>query len=71
MAAAAAALTFAPLTFSTEPAVAADTVKIGTCLLQKCQVQLARCLGDPKCLQNIVCLNKCNAAEDEAGCQIR
>lgn len=39
--------------------------------MQKCQLQLAQCLGDPKCLQNIVCLNTCNSAEDEAGCQIR
>ncbi|WIA11647.1 hypothetical protein OEZ85_011750 [Tetradesmus obliquus] len=54
-----------------EPSFAADTVKVGTCLLQKCQRQLASCLGDPMCLQNIVCLNLCNSAEDEAGCQIR
>jgi VDE lipocalin domain len=53
------------------PATAADTVRIGTCLLAKCQLQLAQCLGDTKCLQNIVCLNRCNSAEDEAGCQIR
>jgi hypothetical protein len=55
--AAAAALVLAPLPAGTpllQPAFAADPVKVGTCLLQKCQLQLARCLGDPKCLQNIV-----------------
>ena len=72
VAAFAATLAFAPMAVvAPAPAFAADTVKIGTCLLQKCQVQLAQCLGDAKCLQNIVCLNQCNSAEDEAACQIR
>jgi hypothetical protein len=53
------------------PAAAGDLVATGTCLLQKCQLQLAECLGDPLCLRNIVCLNTCNNSEDEAGCQIR
>eukprot|EP00775_Hariotina_reticulata_P013067 gene13067-13194_t len=69
----AAALALSPLQM-VQPAAAADTVKVGSCLLQKCQLQLAECLGDPKCLQNIVCLNLCNTAktsEEEAGCQIR
>jgi violaxanthin de-epoxidase len=70
-AAAAAALVCAPMVVAPDAVLAADSVKIGTCLLQKCQKQLAQCLGDPKCFQNIVCLNTCNAAEDEAGCQIR
>ena len=72
VAAAAAALACAPMTVAPDAVLAAtDTVKVGTCLLQKCQVQLAKCLGDPKCFQNIVCLNTCNDAPDEAGCQIR
>jgi hypothetical protein len=72
VAAAAAALVFAPMTVAPDAVLAAtDTVKVGTCLLQKCQVQLAKCLGDAKCFQNIVCLNTCNDAPDEAGCQIR
>jgi hypothetical protein len=54
-----------------EPAAAADAAKVGGCLLRKCQLQLAQCLGDAKCLENIVCLNLCNSAEDETGCQIR
>jgi len=71
--AAAAAVALSPLQI-VQPAAAADTVKVGTCLLQKCQLQLAQCLGDPKCLQNIVCLNVCSTAktsEEEAACQIR
>jgi hypothetical protein len=73
VAAAAAALVCAPMAIPPGAALAADSVKIGTCLLQKCQVELAKCLGDPKCFQNIVCLNTCNglSPEDEAACQIR
>jgi hypothetical protein len=33
------------------PALAADVAKVGTCLLSKCQVALAKCLGDGQCLQ--------------------
>lgn len=69
-AAVAAVLTLSHLV-SPQPVLAADTVKVGTCLLQKCQLQLAECLGDPVCLQDIVCLNLCNTAKDEAACQIR
>eukprot|EP00879_Flechtneria_rotunda_P023771 GHRR01025168.1.p1 GENE.GHRR01025168.1~~GHRR01025168.1.p1 ORF type:complete len:349 (+),score=86.61 GHRR01025168.1:2588-3634(+) len=61
----------APAVITPGGAFAADTVKVGSCLLQKCQLQLARCLGDPQCLQNIICLQTCNTAEDEAACQIR
>jgi hypothetical protein len=73
IAAAAATLVCAPLAISPDTALAADSVKIGTCLLRKCQVELAKCLGDPQCFQNIVCLNKCNglSPDEEAACQIR
>jgi hypothetical protein len=73
IAAAAATLVCAPLAISPDTALAADSVKIGTCLLQKCQLELAKCLGDPKCFQNIVCLNTCNglSPDEEAACQIR
>lgn len=54
-----------------QPVAAADTIKIGACLLQKCQLELARCILDPKCLANIICLNTCNDKADEVGCQIR
>jgi VDE lipocalin domain len=44
---------------------------VGGCLLQKCQTQLAGCLADVNCLQNLVCLNKCNGRPDERNCQIK
>lgn len=49
---------------------AIDSIKVGSCLLQNCQLELARCILDPKCLANIICLNTCNNRPDEAGCQI-
>ena len=52
-------------------AQAADTVKVGTCLLQQCQKELAACVLNPKCLANVICLNTCNDRSDEAECQIK
>ena len=56
---------------STLPAHAADTVKIGKCLLTNCQKELAQCLLNPKCFANVICLNTCNNRPDEAQCQIK
>jgi hypothetical protein len=42
------AATAAPLVMP-EPTFAADTVKVGTCLLQKCQKQLAQVRGSLCC----------------------
>ncbi|QDZ17668.1 violaxanthin deepoxidase [Chloropicon primus] len=55
------------------PSVAADFAKTGGCVLSKCQLELASCLGDEKCLENLVCLNSCTKCppEEEAGCQIK
>jgi len=53
------------------PANAADGAKIGYCLLNKCKVQLAKCITNPNCLANVVCINTCNSAKDEIGCQIK
>lgn len=51
----AAALVLAPMPGAPsgllDPALAADAVKVGTCLLQRCQVSLARCLADGPCAQ--------------------
>ncbi len=58
------------MTGSPPPVQAADTIKIGTCLLKNCQYELFRCIIDPKCLANVICLNTCNSAKDEVGCQI-
>ena len=34
------------------------------------QVQLAKCLGDGECLENLVCLQLCNNKADETACQV-
>jgi violaxanthin de-epoxidase len=54
-----------------QPANAADGKAIGLCLLQKCRLPLAKCIANPKCLANVICINTCNNAEDETGCQIK
>jgi violaxanthin de-epoxidase len=52
-------------------AEAADTAKVGLCLLKECQKELAACVLNPKCLANVICLNTCNDRPDEAECQIK
>ena len=52
-------------------ASAADTVAIGKCLLTSCQAQLAKCILNPKCFANVICLNTCNNRPDESACQIK
>ena len=60
------------ITFPQVDAVkAADTVKVGKCLLQSCQKELAQCILNPSCLANVICLNSCNGRSDEAECQIK
>jgi len=54
-----------------EPASAADGAAIGTCLLKSCQLELAKCVTNPSCLANLVCIQTCNGKPDEAACQIR
>jgi hypothetical protein len=51
------------------PAYAADSVKIATCLFQKCQIPLLKCVANPKCLANVICINTCNNRPDETECQ--
>lgn len=34
------------------------------------QLQLATCIADPECLENLGCLQLCNGRKDEAGCQV-
>ncbi|KAK9827472.1 hypothetical protein WJX74_004500 [Apatococcus lobatus] len=53
------------------PAIAADPGKVGLCLFGNCQRQLASCLTDGECLEDLVCLNLCNNKKDETACQIR
>jgi len=49
---------------------AAGSVRIASCLFKKCQLPLAKCIANPKCLANVICINTCNGKEDETGCQI-
>ncbi|CAJ1960102.1 unnamed protein product [Cylindrotheca closterium] len=53
------------------PAMASDSAAIVSCLFSKCQLPLAKCIANPKCLANVVCINTCNGKEDEIGCQIK
>lgn len=53
------------------PAPGLDSVRVGECILQNCAPQLARCIADPECAANIVCLNLCNGKKDETACEIR
>jgi hypothetical protein len=54
-----------------DPVFAADTVKVGKCLLTSCQKELAQCILNPACLANVICLNTCNGRPDEAECEIK
>jgi violaxanthin de-epoxidase len=54
-----------------EPAFASDGKAIGLCLLNKCRLPLAKCITNPNCLANVICINTCNGKEDEMGCQIK
>ena len=53
------------------PAQASDTGAIVSCLFSKCQIPLAKCIVNPKCLANVVCINTCNGRDDEIECQIQ
>mmetsp|Transcript_134376 Transcript_134376/g.388968 ORF Transcript_134376/g.388968 Transcript_134376/m.388968 type:complete len:412 (-) Transcript_134376:67-1302(-) len=53
------------------PAMATDSAAIVSCLFSKCQLPLAKCIANPKCLANVVCINTCNGRDDEIGCQIK
>lgn len=56
--------------FQPPSAQAADGAAIASCLFKKCPAALAKCVANPKCLANVVCINTCNGKEDEVGCQI-
>ena len=78
---AAAALLALTLSFNTlagpgavQPALATDasgSKQIVGCLLKQCSVPFAKCITNPKCLANVICINTCNNAADETGCQIK
>lgn len=64
-------LTFTSLSASPLPAMATDSGAIVSCLFSKCQLPLAKCIANPKCLANVVCINTCNGRDDEIECQIK
>lgn len=64
-------LTFTALSSSPLPAMATDSGAIVSCLFSKCQLPLAKCIANPKCLANVVCINTCNGRDDEIECQIK
>jgi len=66
--------TFAGPLSSVEPALATDasqSKQIVGCLLKQCSVPFVKCITNPKCLANVICINTCNNAADETGCQIK
>lgn len=65
-----AVLLSATMLASPAPVQAADAAKVGSCLLASCQVELAGCLADSKCAQNLICLQTCSGRPDETDCQV-
>ena len=49
----------------------AEMKDTGACLLQNCGKELAKCVTDEKCLEDLVCLQGCFGQPDEGDCQIR
>ena len=68
---AALAVALAPPAGPAGPAAAADFSKVGVCLLQRCQLELAGCLADPTCAGSLLCLQTCQGKPDEADCQVK
>lgn len=59
------------LVISTPAVQAADSAAIAGCLLKQCRLPLAKCIANPKCLANVICINTCNGKPNETGCQIK
>jgi violaxanthin de-epoxidase len=57
----------------TPPAAIAKTdgAAIGKCLLKNCQIPLAKCVANPVCAANLLCIQTCTGRADEGDCQIR
>lgn len=59
-------------TFVVIPRVdAVDALKVCTCLLKECRIELAKCVANPSCAANVACLQTCNNRPDETECQIK
>ena len=57
--AAAAILLSSSLTLAPLPSLATDGAAIGKCLLSSCQVPLAKCVTNPTCVANLLCIQTC------------
>ena len=53
------------------PEKQAEMQETGACLLQNCGRELAACVTDEKCAEDLVCLQGCFGKENEGDCQIR
>ena len=61
----------AALLTSPMPSMATDGAAIGKCLLANCQLPLAKCVTNPTCAANLLCIQTCTNRADEADCQIK
>tara|TARA_B110001452_G_scaffold4261_1_gene3928 strand:- start:409 stop:1695 length:1287 start_codon:yes stop_codon:yes gene_type:complete len=59
--AAAALLLSGSLVASPLPSLAADSAAIGSCLLKSCQLPLAKCVTNPTCAANLLCIQTCTS----------
>jgi len=57
--------------YAVSAAKTTEMQETGACLLQNCGKELAACVTDEKCLEDLVCLQGCFGAPDEGDCQIR
>merc|ERR1719276_676545 len=48
-----------------------DGLAVAKCLLANCQIPLAKCITNPTCLGNLLCIQTCTNRPDEADCQIK
>lgn len=63
-------LSFSLLTSA--PAIAkTDGAAIGSCLITKAPLPLAKCVTNPVCAANLLCIQTCTNRPDEATCQIK
>jgi len=70
LAAAAAALVSCVLLGTTARA-AENMAAVAPCLLQKCEVPLAKCLLSPTCAADLTCILGCQGQKDVGGCEVR
>merc|ERR1719276_11445 len=44
-----------------------DGLAVAKCLLANCQIPLAKCITNPTCLGNLLCIQTCTNRPDEVG----